>query len=464
VPRDNSAISFALPGNGHCYFHGAMKAVLLDGAPAGHGPLEALHALVCDLLATKGYSVDRFVLRDRTLSPCRGDFDCWVRTPGRCKIHDGQDAMAAAIHDAELLVLLGPVTFGGHCAEVKKALDRLICLILPMFHKRAGLTHHAPRYRAYPRMVGVGWLPAHDPEPERIFRALVESNALNMGSPGWGAVVVAGEPSAGDQVAAALAARAEPGNFSGDRRHTCDELREVARADAAAGFAARPRTAILVGSARPTGTSTSESLGRFLAARLEAAGAPVTLVPATRFLHEGPATDACAAELASADLLVLATPLYVDSLPYLATRALERVARARAAGAARARFAAVVNCGFPEAEHNRVALGIARAFARAAGYGWAGGLALGGGEAIHGRPLESLGAMTRNVRGALAAAAGALAAGGAVPDAAVHQMSRRLLPSPVYRLIGDWGWRRQARAHGLTPADLHATPLDDRAG
>jgi len=43
------------------------------------------------------------------------------------------------------------------------------------------------------------------------------------------------------------------------------------------------------------------------------------------------------------------------------------------------RLAVISNCGFPEAQHNNVAIAICRRFALASGLEWAGGLALGDG-------------------------------------------------------------------------------------
>ncbi len=45
------------------------------------------------------------------------------------------------------------------------------------------------------------------------------------------------------------------------------------------------RAVLLVGSARPSGTSTSEALGRSLLRRLEAAGVEAQVFAATRCLH-----------------------------------------------------------------------------------------------------------------------------------------------------------------------------------
>jgi hypothetical protein len=107
-----------------------------------------------------------------------------------------------------------------------------------------------------------------------------------------------------------------------------------------------------------------------------------------------------------------------------------------------------VNCGFPEARHTSTALAICRAFSEAAGLAWAGGLGLGGGEALHGAPLERAGRMAARVRRALELAADALLAERPVPDEAVALMAAPLVPSRIYTLLGNVRWLRDAQKHG----------------
>jgi len=161
-----------------------------------------------------------------------------------------------------------------------------------------------------------------------------------------------------------------------------------------------------------------------------------------------------------ADLFVLSTPLYVDALPYLVTRCCERIAAHRAVkpDQQRSLFLALVNCGFPEMEHTLTALDICRVFARQAGFVWAGGLGLGGGEAIGGRSLEEVGGMTRHVRRGLDLAAEELLAGRVVPEQAQALLARRMMPSRLYTAIGDIGWLRTARRKG-TLRRLWSRPL-----
>jgi hypothetical protein len=159
--------------------------------------------------------------------------------------------------------------------------------------------------------------------------------------------------------------------------------------------------------------------------------------------------------------VILAFPLYVDTLPYLATQALEQIAAHRAGQTAARRplFLAIANCGFPEAAHNATALAVCRQFAEEVGFVWAGGLALGEGGAIVGRPLAAVGGMARNVVAALDLVAAALAEGQPAPEAAIALMARPLVPTWAYMLMGAFGWMMQARQNRVLTR-LGARPFE----
>jgi hypothetical protein len=219
------------------------------------------------------------------------------------------------------------------------------------------------------------------------------------------------------------------------------------------------RAVLLVGSAKPAGQSTSESLARYLAARLEAGGTATRILPVNRTRKAAEDLRLFAA-LADADLFMLVTPLYVDSLPYLVTRTLEVVAADRELSSPRpCLFVPVINCGFPEARQCATALAITRRFAQQAGFTWRGGLAIGEGGAIDGRRLEDLGGMARQLRAGLDLAASALLRGEPVPAEAVARVAKPMMPAVVYTVMGNLGWRRQASRHGAR-GSLAARPYE----
>ena len=219
-------------------------------------------------------------------------------------------------------------------------------------------------------------------------------------------------------------------------------------------MSAPTRALVLMGSPK-AGRGNSESLGAYLLARLSERGVQTQMLSVIRALRSPEATQALLEAADGADLLILATLLYVDSLPSGVIRALELIAERRraAAQAHRARFCAIINCGFPEASQNDTALAICRRFAAEAGFEWAGGLSMGMGEAIGGRPLEKAGRMLRKVRKALDVSAAALAEGQPLPEEAARLMAKPLLPPWLYMLIGNMSWKRQAKKRGAGRLD-----------
>ena len=157
-----------------------MHATILNGALDGDRFVDAVRDVLFADLSEHGWQVTCWQLRDCQIACCLGCFQCWTKTPGLCRIADDGHAVTASIIRSDLTVYLTPITFGGYSSELKKALDRSICLVSPFFLRVQGEVHHHPRYDRFPNLVAVGVLPAPDYEEETVFRRLVERNAINM--------------------------------------------------------------------------------------------------------------------------------------------------------------------------------------------------------------------------------------------------------------------------------------------
>lgn len=203
---------------------------------------------------------------------------------------------------------------------------------------------------------------------------------------------------------------------------------------------------LLVGS--PKGeNSTSASIGNYLLHKLEEMGVSAE----SAFVHRSVNRQEKKKELLSmvdnADLIILTFPLYVDSLPAPVIKAMELINEERALSKSPKNqgFVAISNCGFPEAFQIDIALEICRIFAKDSGFEWKGGLAFGGGGAINGIPLEERGGMVRNFRKGLDMVAEVLAKGQDIPQEAIDLISKKLMPIGLYKMMGNLGWRFQAR-------------------
>lgn len=167
-----------------------MKATLLNGALSGDSFVDAVGIALQEALRAAGWAVTPWTLRDEKLAYCLGCFECWTKTPGLCRIDDAGREVAASIIGSDLVIYLTPITFGGYSSELKKAVDRSICLISPFFKRIDGEVHHQARYDRYPALLGVGVLPAPHPGQEQIFHTLVGRNAINLHAPAHGSVVI----------------------------------------------------------------------------------------------------------------------------------------------------------------------------------------------------------------------------------------------------------------------------------
>jgi hypothetical protein len=207
------------------------------------------------------------------------------------------------------------------------------------------------------------------------------------------------------------------------------------------------KAVLLIGSPRGE-RSTSGSLGLYLLDLLRKKGWNIEDLQVNRSLGSLEGIGALVSAVDTADLVILSFPTYVDATPAAMVRAMELLVQQRRGNTDRTPLMAIANCGFMEAEQNRSALDICRLFARDGGFEWRGGLALGGGPAIDGRPLAELGGMARNVRRSLALSAEALAEGKELPKVAIDLMAKRSLPRWLYIAFGNLGWKRRAKKNG----------------
>lgn len=205
---------------------------------------------------------------------------------------------------------------------------------------------------------------------------------------------------------------------------------------------------LLVGSPRGE-NSTSASLGNYLVEKLEELGMKSEKAFIHRLVNRPEKVQELFSMIENADLIILTFPLYVDSLPAPVIKAMELIKseRDRIKSSKSQNFVAISNSGFPESTQIRVALEICQIFASEAGFTWKGGIAFGGGEAVHGIPLKERGGMVRNVMKGLDLASEASSEGKNVPQEALDLISKNLIPVALYKTMGNLGWRIRARKY-----------------
>lgn len=200
---------------------------------------------------------------------------------------------------------------------------------------------------------------------------------------------------------------------------------------------------LLVGSPRGK-RSTSYSAGSYLLDKLKGEeGVETESLNIQASLKGREGQENLLARIDEADIVILASPLYVDSLPAAVIRLMEMIgARERMKEQT---FAVIVNCGFPEPSHNDTAVAIVRRFALEAGFNWAGAIAFGQGGVVGARPLNEHGGPTQWISKALALAAQALRESREIPEEARELLRKPFIPKALYVKFGDLGWKAEAR-------------------
>lgn len=102
------------------------------------------------------YDIDESLLKQETeniyfnaktkYAPCKGCFDCWLKTPGTCILKDKVYGLADNLIRSDKFIIISKCLYGGFSREVKGVVDRLIAFNLPFFKKLNNELHHTTRY------------------------------------------------------------------------------------------------------------------------------------------------------------------------------------------------------------------------------------------------------------------------------------------------------------------------------
>ena len=170
--------------------------LVLDGSRPNDEHVTRVGEVLSSVLASMPISSKALRLSEMEIVACRGCFACWTRTPGECVIEDAGREVARAVTESDGVILLTPLVFGGPSSELKKAIDRLIPIISPLFRRVRGEVHHRARYASYPSLMGIGVRTSRlgtSKQDADLFQRLIARNAVNFLSPSHGAVVLDGD-------------------------------------------------------------------------------------------------------------------------------------------------------------------------------------------------------------------------------------------------------------------------------
>jgi hypothetical protein len=219
----------------------------------------------------------------------------------------------------------------------------------------------------------------------------------------------------------------------------------------------KQKALLLVGSPRES-KSTSDVVGSYLLKKLEERGWQTEKGYVSQFIRSDESRSDLLDVLDKTDLVILSSPLYIDSLPSTTIRALKLIKEHKQSREKRyQQLIAIINSGFPEAEQNYTALQICRRFAIESGFEWLGGLPLGGGAGIDGQPLEKYGILNKKLINSLDISSDAICNREQIPEKAIRLIESYPIKWLYFNFLKFFGIRYLAKKNGVL-GQIHDQP------
>jgi len=123
-----------------------MKVIAFNGSPKmDKGNTALILEPFLDGLRDAGAEVELFYTKKLNINPCQGEFNCWLKTPGKCHQEDDMQMLHPKLRAADVWVMASPVYVWGVTGPLKNLMDRIIPLVEPFVYLRDGHCSHPLR-------------------------------------------------------------------------------------------------------------------------------------------------------------------------------------------------------------------------------------------------------------------------------------------------------------------------------
>jgi hypothetical protein len=131
-----------------------MKILAFNGSPRrSSGTTDILLETFLEGAKSAGAEVEKHHIVDLDINGCRGCFNCWWVTPGKCVQRDDMDKIIPAISEADVLLLGTPIYGRNVTSYMAKLLERTFVFALPEMEQRDGQTQHPGRVNRFPQLI-----------------------------------------------------------------------------------------------------------------------------------------------------------------------------------------------------------------------------------------------------------------------------------------------------------------------
>ena len=134
-----------------------------------------------DLLESSNHTVTTLELKEMDIKLCIGCFNCWVKTPGECRVADDSRDVCREYINSDFVLFASPIIMGFTSTLLKKAHEKLLPLLLPYLELVQNESHHVSRYEKYPK-IGLLLEKEKDTDDEdlKIITDIYKRNAINF--------------------------------------------------------------------------------------------------------------------------------------------------------------------------------------------------------------------------------------------------------------------------------------------
>jgi hypothetical protein len=158
-----------------------MRALILKDEGTRGPALHGLGTLLEKTLSNEGWNSDAADVAELRPAACTGCFTCWLRTPGICAIPDSGRELTRRAVQADALIYLSPLSFGGPSAALQRSVERCVLPhISPLFQRHRGEMHHLLRYPKALGLAVLAWQENEDPEAADVLIRLSERWSRNL--------------------------------------------------------------------------------------------------------------------------------------------------------------------------------------------------------------------------------------------------------------------------------------------
>ena len=123
-----------------------MKVLAINSSPKmDEGNTAVILTPFLEGMKESGAEVEVLYTKKLKVKPCEGEFNCWLKTPGKCFQKDDMQWILPKLKESDILVLSTPLYVDGMSGPMKNFIDRIIPIAEPFIELRDGHCRHPHR-------------------------------------------------------------------------------------------------------------------------------------------------------------------------------------------------------------------------------------------------------------------------------------------------------------------------------